>query len=102
MPRSQRVPTATTAPPPPLPQHLERELQLPRIEGGRDGPERSRAAVAVGRAEVGVIEQVERFEAELEPRRPSERDLLGHCQIDLPEVRPAHAVARRVAERLAR
>ena len=49
-----------------LPQQLEPELQLARIVGRRDRAERAGAAVAVRRAEVRAVEQVERLEPELE------------------------------------
>ena len=59
-----------------LPQQLEPELELPRIEGRGDRAERARAAVAVRRAEVRLVQQIERLEPELELRRPAEREPL--------------------------
>src|SRR4051812_44096009 len=84
------------------PQKLEPQLQLPRVVRGRDGPDPAGAAVAVWRAEVRVIEQVERFEAELEARLSAQREALRECGVELPELRSLDGVAPGVAERLAR
>jgi len=70
------------------PQELESQLQLPRVVRGRDGPEPAGAAVAVWRAEVRVIEQVERFEAELEARLSAQREALRECGVELENFGP--------------
>src|SRR6185436_18211548 len=94
--------TAATGRLPALPQQLEPELELPRIVGRGDRAERAGAAVAVRRAEVRVVQEIERLEPELELHGPADGERLRRGQIDLPELRPPHAVAAGVAERLAR
>src|SRR4029077_1614859 len=84
------------------PQELEPELQLPRVVGRGDRAEGAGAAVAVRRAEVRVVEQVERLQAELDVRGAARGEPLRERGVELPEDGPAHGVPRGVAERLAR
>src|SRR5476651_1398553 len=85
-----------------LPEHLHPQLHLPRVVGGGNRPECRRAAVAGRREEVHAVEEIERLDAELELRASADRNVLAPREIELPEARPAHVIARRVAERLAR
>ena len=49
-----------------LPDHLQPELQLPRVVGRRDRAEGRRRAHAARRGEVRAVEQVERLEPQLD------------------------------------
>src|SRR5262249_24865103 len=60
-----------------LPDHLCRQLQLSGIIGGRDAPEPARAAVAVRRNEIRSVEEIERFEPELDMCGAGQLKLLG-------------------------
>ena len=70
-----------------LPQQLESELELPRIEGGGDRPERAGAAIAVRRPEIRVVQRVEGLDADLQLRRAAERHPLRGDEVELPELR---------------
>src|SRR6266481_3285012 len=58
------------------------ELDLPRIVGAEDLPETRRAELAVWQIEVGVVEQIEKFRAELHAQPLIDRSDLGHSDID--------------------
>src|SRR4029450_3150668 len=96
------MPPAAQTPSRISPQQLESELKLTGILRRGDRTERSRAAVAVRRSEIRVVEQIERLEPELERGRPGDLKPLRSRQVHLPEVRTAHAVAAGIAEWLAR
>src|SRR4029453_2352675 len=82
---ARRMPPPASSRPCALPQQLESELQLPWIVGRRDRAETTLAAVEVRRPQVGVVEQIERLEPELEPCRSDQRERLRRREVELPE-----------------
>jgi len=81
-----------------LPAHFGRQLDLARRIGPRDRAEGGQAAIGVRSEEIDAIEQVECLEPQLDARAGN-RHLLDGRQIEGPESRAAHTVARRVTER---
>ena len=85
----------------PLERELGGELNESRRGGGCDLAERRAHDVAVhgaGAVELRVVEDVERFEANLEVPRLVERDALDQREVEVLDARPVEEPARRVAE----
>src|SRR5689334_16355845 len=84
-----------------LKQELHSKLQLARREGGRDAPVRRAADAAVRRLEIGLVQKIERFGAELQLARFREqRELLVQADIELEEAVAASDIAACVAPRI--
>src|SRR5215475_480098 len=77
--------------------HPQRELKNARVTGGGDTAERARTAIAVGQAQVDVVQRVEGFEAELEFEALADREILMQSQIE----RGRAGTAQRVPSRRA-
>src|SRR5262245_4608892 len=88
---------------------LHRELEValrvgPEIRGGRDPPRvrigrAGYADLRIGVAQVHVVEDVHRFDSQLECLGTAERDPLEHRRVYTPVAGPRQVVARQVAER---
>src|SRR5262245_21511931 len=90
-----------------LEEHLQRQLHLPRRAGvasrearARDYAERRAAdrGKASGQSEVVLVEDVERFDAELDARAADERQILDHRQVGVAESWSEDRVSSEVAE----
>ncbi len=79
---------------------LQRELNLPRREGAGNPAETGARTIAVRRPEVGFVEQIENFSAELDSRVFSnrQRETLVQSHVELEEGVTARRVAARGAE----
>src|SRR5262249_38378614 len=78
----------------PLPQKLQRQLNVPRVaRGAADSPELRRGNPRAGEAELGMVEEVEELGAELELALLVERESFEQREIPVVDAGTGHDVA---------
>ena len=81
---------------------LQPELNNARIGGGQDLTEAARVTRNVRRAEIGAIERIEQFGAELEVTPLRQVEVFRKGEVEIDRARPAHDSDARAAKSLRR
>src|SRR5688572_29893707 len=74
-------------------QELRRQLNDAWVPGRRDHAERRTPKRPTGIGERRCVQEIERFDAELQRRPRSKRQTAGNCQVHVPVTRPANGIA---------